>query len=187
MLIYLFFFPPYLDKSRFSENVFWNCEEACQQVSLSCGFQLCAQNGNIIRSILAFSTSSRPFITSYRSPEQPGLSSPCQLSQAVWSQPQVAPIRRMVLFLFSSMFEAVMERCSVYGIKCGKTFPSWETAAQTLRRLFHWQRQDSHPMEDVSLKPNPSPISACFHSSTPILLCSMDQTHKLKTHKFIIA
>lgn len=76
------------------------------------------------------------------------------------------------------MFEAVMERCSVSGIKCRKVFPSWGTAAQTLRRLFHWQRQASHPVEDVSLKPEPSPISACFHSFTLILLYSTDQTHK---------
>lgn len=60
------FFLPYLDKSQFSENFFWNCEEACQQVRLSYGFQLHTQNGNIIRSILACNTSSRPFIMAYR-------------------------------------------------------------------------------------------------------------------------
>lgn len=67
------------------------------------------------------------------SPQQSGQSSPCHLSSAVWPQPQVAPIRRMFLFLLIGMFEAVMERFSVCGIKCGNTFSSWGSAAQTLR------------------------------------------------------
>lgn len=37
-------------------------------------------------------------------------------------------------------------------------------------RLFHWQRQTSHSIGDASLRPDPSPITASFHSFTPILL-----------------
>lgn len=49
----LFFFS-YVDKSQFSENFFWNCEGARQQVRLSYGFQLHTQKGNTIRSIFAY-------------------------------------------------------------------------------------------------------------------------------------
>lgn len=68
------------------------------------------------------------------------------------------------------MFEAVMEKYSVCGIKSGKVFPSWGTAAQTLRRLFHWQRQASHSMEDASLRPDPQPhhcLLALLHRDPP--------------------
>lgn len=79
------------------------------------------------------------------------------------------------------------------GIKCGNIFSSWGTAAQTLRRFFHWQRQASHSTEDVSLRPDPAPSlppSTLSHrpsftpwtSPTSVYYCLINSSLGLKLH-----